>query len=277
MIRWLARLPVSVSPAISQDCRSVGVVDRLVLPVGRGPCVILAEDHRQRRFGAIWKSDPPRLWHRPIGPCVAIAALAVYFVMILASAWRWGLARRGRVPARTLTGSSPPSANFCRAALRRRGSHRGYRQAARSRDVAATVVLMIAAWACWVVAARRSGRDYCRRRRHPWPCAGGPAPAPRGRRWRRPYAAGATSPRKLLEPSSGSIRVVSETRSLLDEPRTKESPVALAASGGAVAVKFLSSALCGRPSHRPEISPWHLAAVVPGPSLDRSLSLNGFA
>jgi hypothetical protein len=71
--------------------------------------------------------------------------------------------------------------------------------------------------------------------------------------------------------------VVSETRSLLDEPRTKESPVALAASGGAVAVKFLSSALCGRPSHRPEISPWHLAAVVPGPSLDRSLSLNGFA
>ena len=58
----------------------------------------------------IVKSDAPRLWHYVRTASIAwlAAALGLYFLMILASAWRWGLlldAQGVRVPARTLTGS----------------------------------------------------------------------------------------------------------------------------------------------------------------------------
>jgi uncharacterized protein (TIRG00374 family) len=58
----------------------------------------------------IVKSDAPRLWHYVRTASIAwlAAALALYFLMILASAWRWGLlldAQGVSVPGRTLTGS----------------------------------------------------------------------------------------------------------------------------------------------------------------------------
>ena len=54
----------------------------------------------------LWKSDAPRLWHYVRSASIAwlATALGFYFLMILASAWRWGLlldgAGRGGAGAR---------------------------------------------------------------------------------------------------------------------------------------------------------------------------------
>ena len=58
----------------------------------------------------IARSDAPRLWAyvRDASPGWLAAALGLYLLMVLASAWRWGLlldAQGVRVPARTLTAS----------------------------------------------------------------------------------------------------------------------------------------------------------------------------
>jgi len=245
----------------------------------------------------IWKSDPPRLWHyvRSASLTWLAAALVVYFMMILASAWRWGLlltAQGVDVPARTLTGSFLVATFFNNFLPSNIGGDviriADTAKPARSRTLAATVVLMdrgvgllglvllaavaatmaveegmpqgpVPAWVLWIVFAGAS-------------LAAAPALlAPELLvRW--------LGPLKRLHPEWVSARLEQLLEVLV---RFKESPVALAGCfGGAVAVQMLLVGFYAAVAHAIglQISPWHLAVVVPVSFLVQMipLSLNGF-
>ena len=245
----------------------------------------------------IWKSDPPRLWHyvRSASITWLAAALGVYFVMILASAWRWGLlltAQGVEVPARTLTGSFLVATFFNNFLPSNIGGDviriADTAKPARSRTLAATVVLMdrgvgllglvllaaiaattaveegmpqgpVPAWALWIVFAVAG-------------LAAAPALlAPQ-------LLVRMLGPLKRFHPEWVSARL----ERLLDVlVRFKESPIALAGCfGGAVIVQLLLVGFYAAVAHAIglKISPWHLAVVVPVSFLVQMipLSLNGF-
>ncbi len=245
----------------------------------------------------IWKSDPPRLWHyvRSASLTWLAAALGVYFLMILASAWRWGLLLKAQhvdISAQTLTGSFLVATFFNNFLPSNIGGDviriADTATPARSRTLAATVVLMdrgvgllglvllaavaatmaveegmpqgpVPAWALWLAFAGAT-------------LAAAPALlAPE-------FLVRLLGPLKRLHPEWVSARL----EQLLDVlVRFKESPVALAGCfGGAVAVQMLLVGFYAAVAHAIglHISPWHLAVVVPVSFLVQMvpLSLNGF-
>ena len=245
----------------------------------------------------VWRSDAPRLWHYVRTASIAwlAAALGVYFLMILASSWRWGLllaAQGVHVPTRTLTGSFLVATFFNNFLPSNIGGDvirvADTARPAQSRTLAATVVLMdrgvgllglvLVAAAAATVAVQE----------------GMPAgPIPGWALW-AVFAAGAIvavpvllaprllgvmlAPLRRLHPEWIGPRL---ERALEVLVRFKETPAALAGCfSGAVLVQALLVAFYAAVSHAigVHVSPWHLAVVVPVSFLVQMvpLSLNGF-
>ena len=245
----------------------------------------------------IIKSDAPRLWHYVRTASVAwlAAALGFYFLMILASAWRWGLlldAQGIRVPARTLTGSFLVATFFNNFLPSNIGGDviriADTAKPARSKTLAATVVLidrglgllgLILLAAVAASAARGQGIP--------------PGPVPAVLLW--VVFAGATVVAAPAFASPGLlVRVLAPLRRLHPEwvgarldalsgvlGRFRDAPSALAGCFvGAVIVQALLVGFYAAVAHAigVAVSPWHMAVVVPVSFLVQMLplSLNGF-
>ena len=245
----------------------------------------------------IIKSDAPRLWHyvRTASLAWLAAALGFYFLMILASAWRWGLlldAQGIRVPARTLTGSFLVATFFNNFLPSNIGGDviriADTAKPARSKTLAATVVLidrglgllgLILLAAAAASAARGEGTP--------------PGPVPAVLLW--VVFAGATmvavpafawprllvralAPLRRLHPDWVGARL-DALSGVLD--RFRNAPSALAGCFvGAIIVQALLVGFYAAVAHAigVAVSPWHMAVVVPVSFLVQMLplSLNGF-
>ncbi len=245
----------------------------------------------------IIKSDAPRLWHYVRTASVAwlAAALGFYFLMILASAWRWGLlldAQGIRVPARTLTGSFLVATFFNNFLPSNIGGDviriADTAKPARSKTLAATVVLidrglgllgLILLAAVAASAARGEGIP--------------PGPVPAVLLW--VVFAGATVVAAPAFASPGLlVRALAPLRRLHPEwvgarldalsgvmGRFRDAPSALVGCFvGAVIVQALLVGFYAAVAHAigVAVSPWHMAVVVPVSFLVQMLplSLNGF-
>jgi hypothetical protein len=245
----------------------------------------------------VTKSDAPRLWSyvRTASLAWLAGALALYLVMILASAWRWGLLldaqgisvsalrRTQSYLVATFFNNFLPS-NIGGDVVRIADTARD----AQSRTLAATVVLMdrgigllglvlVAAVAATVAAASGSVQG----------------PVPSWMLWGGFVAAAAVSAPALLAPS-GLERLLQPLRRLHPEwvgaklrhlvgalDRFRQAPVALAgAFAGAILVQALLVAFYAAIAYAigVHISPWHMAVVVPMSFLVQMLplSVNGF-
>ncbi len=245
----------------------------------------------------IWRSDAPRLWHYTRSASLGwlTAALGIYFLMILTSAWRWGLllaAQGVAVPARTLTGSFLVATFFNNFLPSNIGGDvvriTDSARIARSKTLAATVVLIdrgvgllglvllaavaatasvgegmpqgpIPAWALWVVFVVGA-------------VAAAPALLAPGLLVR------ALGPLRRFNPDWVGARLERLFDVLV---RFKETPAALAGCFvGALIVQALLVAFYAAVAHAigVHVSPWYLAVVVPVSFLVQMvpLSLNGF-
>jgi glycosyltransferase 2 family protein len=245
----------------------------------------------------IVKSDAPRLWHYVRSASVAwlATALLIYFLMVVASAWRWGLllgAQGVPVPARTLTGSFLVATFFNNFLPSNIGGDviriADTAKPARSKTLAATVVLidrgvgLIGLVLLAAVAASAAGTGGVPQ---------GPVPA--FLLWIAFVCAGAAATPALFAPDL-LMRLLAPLRRLHPEwvgarlerlsevlGRFRQSPAALAGCfAGAVLVQVLLVAFYAAVAHAigVNISPWHMAVVVPVSFLVQMLpvSLNGF-
>ena len=245
----------------------------------------------------IWRSDAPKLWDyvRSASIVWLVAALGVYFVMILASAWRWGLlltAQGVSVPARTLTGSFLVATFFNNFLPSNIGGDviriADTAKPARSKTLAATVVLMdrglglLGLALLAAVAASTSGLQGVP-----------PGPVPAWTLWAL-FLLGAAAAVPALAAPHWLARLLAPLRRLHPEwvgarlerltevlRRFGQAPGALAGCfGGAVLVQALLVAFYAAVAHAigVHVSPWHMAVVVPVSFLVQMipLSLNGF-
>jgi glycosyltransferase 2 family protein len=245
----------------------------------------------------IAKSDAPRLWHYVRTASIAwlAAALGLYFLMILASAWRWGLlldAQGVRVPGRTLTGSFLVATFFNNFLPSNIGGDvvriADTAKPARSKTLAATVVLIdrgLGLLGLILLAAIAASAA------HTEGLPSGPVPA--AVLWI--VFAGATV---VAAPAVASpdllVRLLAPLRRVHPEwvgarleqmssvlSRFREAPTALVGCFvGAVLVQALLVAFYAAVAHAigVRVSPWHMAVVVPVSFLVQMLpvSLNGF-
>jgi glycosyltransferase 2 family protein len=244
----------------------------------------------------IWRSDAPRLWHYVRSASIAwlAAALGVYFVMILASAWRWGLlltAQGVEIPARTLTGSFLVATFFNNFLPSNIGGDviriADTATPARSKTLAAAVVLMdrgvglLGLALLAAVAASAAGLQGVP-----------PGPVPAWTLWVLFGVAGAVAAPTLAAPHQ-LARLLGPLRRFHPEwvgarlerltevmQRFGRSPGALAGCfGGAVLVQALLVAFYAAVAHAigVRVSPWHMAVVVPVSFLVQMvpLSVNG--
>lgn len=245
----------------------------------------------------IVKSDAPRLWHYVRTASIAwlVAALGLYFLMILASAWRWGLlldAQGVRVPARTLTGSFLVATFFNNFLPSNIGGDviriADTAKPARSKTLAATVVLidrglgllgLILLAAIAASAARTEGVP--------------PGPVPALLLWIVFLGAGVVAAPAIASPVL-LVRVLAPLRRVHPEwvgarleqlsavlARFRDAPAALAGCFvGAVIVQALLVGFYAAVAHAigVRVSPFHMAVVVPVSFLIQMvpLSLNGF-
>jgi uncharacterized membrane protein YbhN (UPF0104 family) len=245
----------------------------------------------------IAKSDAPRLWHyvRSASLGWLAAALGLYFLMVLASAWRWGLlldAQGVPVPARTLTGSFLVATFFNNFLPSNIGGDviriADTARPAGSKTLAATIVLidrglgllgLILLAAIAASAARTDGLP-----------AGPVSPS---LLWGVFAAAAILSAPALAVPGL-LIRVLAPLRRLHPEwvgarleqlsdalGRFRQAPAAVAGCFvGAVLVQALLVGFYAAVAHAigVRVSPWHMAVVVPVSFLVQMLpvSLNGF-
>jgi glycosyltransferase 2 family protein len=245
----------------------------------------------------IVKSDAPRLWHYVRSASVPwlAAALGLYLLMILASAWRWGLlldAQGVKVPARTLTGSFLVATFFNNFLPSNIGGDvirvADTARPAQSKTLAATVVLidrglgllgLILLAAVAASAAHTEGVP--------------PGPIPASLLWIVFAAATIVAAPAVASPGL-LVRVLGPLRRLHPEwvgarlellsgalSRFREAPAALAGCFiGAVVVQALLVAFYAAVAHAigVRVSPWHMAVVVPMSFLVQMLpvSLNGF-
>jgi uncharacterized membrane protein YbhN (UPF0104 family) len=243
------------------------------------------------------KSDAPRLWSYVRTASVAwlVAALALYLLMILASAWRWGLlldAQGVHVPGRRLTQSFLVATFFNNFLPSNIGGDvvriTDTAKDARSRTLAALVVLfdrgigllglvLLAAVAATIAAG--SGT-----------VTGGPVPS--WMLWGGFLVATAVSAPAVFAPGVVE-RVLSPLRRLHPEwigarleslggvlERFRQAPMALAwCFVGALVVQALLVAFYAAVAHSigVHVSPWHMAIVVPMSFLVQMLpiSVNG--
>ena len=245
----------------------------------------------------IVKSDAPRLWHYVRTASIAwlAAALALYFLMILASAWRWGLlldAQGVSVPGRTLTGSFLVATFFNNFLPSNIGGDvvriADTAKPARSKTLAATVVIIdrgLGLLGLILLAAVAASAA------HTEGVPSGPVPATL--LWivfagATVIAAPAVAWPDLL------VRVLAPLRRVHPEwvgarlellstvlGRFREAPTALAGCFvGAVLVQALLVAFYAAVAHAigVRVSPWHMAVVVPVSFLVQMVpvSLNGF-
>jgi glycosyltransferase 2 family protein len=243
----------------------------------------------------ISRSDAPRLWEYVRGASVwwLAAALGLYLLMIVASAWRWGLlldAQGVRVPARTLTGSFLVATffnNFLPSNIG--GDVIRVTDTARplgSKTLAATVVLidrgigLLGLVLLAAVAATATGR-------------GSEGPFPSALLWFTFAGAVLASAPALLAPAR-LIRLLSPLRRLNPEwvgarlerltialTRFRDAPIALGGCFiGAVLVQAILVGFYAAVAHAigVTVSPWHMAVVVPMSFLVQMLpvSVNGF-
>ena len=244
----------------------------------------------------LWRSDAPRLWHYVRSASLAwlAAALLLYFLMVLASAWRWGLllsAQGVPVPARTLTASFLVATFFNNFLPSNIGGDviriADTARPARSRTLAATVVLLdrgvgllglvllaavaastateegmpsgpIPAWALWLLFAVGAA-------------AAMPAILTPG------LLVALLSPLRRFHPEWVDARLERLSAVLA---RFRETPGALLGCfGGAVIVQALLVAFYAAVARAigVHVSPWHMAVVVPVSFLVQMLpvSLNG--
>jgi glycosyltransferase 2 family protein len=245
----------------------------------------------------IVKSDAPRLWHYVRTASIAwlAAALALYFLMILASAWRWGLlldAQGVSVPGRTLTGSFLVATFFNNFLPSNIGGDvvriADTAKPARSKTLAATVVLIdrgLGLLGLILLAAIAASAA------HTEGLPSGPVPA--AVLWI--VFAGATV---VAAPAVASpdllVRLLAPLRRVHPEwvgarleqmsgvlSRFREAPAALVGCFvGAVLVQALLVAFYAAVAHAigVRVSPWHMAVVVPVSFLVQMVpvSLNGF-
>ena len=243
------------------------------------------------------RSDTPRLWGYVRSASVPwlLGAIGLYFLMILASAWRWGLllaAQGVEVPGRTLTSSFLVATFFNNFLPSNIGGDvvriADTARAAGSRTLAATVVLadrglgllgliLLAAIAATV--------------------AGGPGladgPVPAVWLWAGFAAATAAAAPALLLPG-GLVRLLAPIRRIHPEwigprlerlggvlARFRDAPgPLLACFAGAVLVQLLLVGFYAAVAHAigVGVSPWHMAVVVPVSFVVQMipLSVNGF-
>ncbi len=245
----------------------------------------------------IWRSDAPKLWHYVRSASLGWlgAALGVYFVMILASAWRWGLlleAQGVAVPVSTLTGSFLVATFFNNFLPSNIGGDviriADTAKPARSKTLAATVVLMdrgvglLGLVLLAAAAASTAGREGVP-----------PGPVPAWALWATFAGAVAVAAPAVLAPGL-IVRLLAPLRRLHPEwvgarlerfsevlARFRSAPAALAGCfGGAVLVQALLVGFYAAVAHAigVHVSPWHMAVVVPISFLVQMipLSLNGF-
>ena len=243
----------------------------------------------------ITRSDTPRLWAyvRTASISWLGSALALYLLMVLASAWRWGLlltAQGVDVPARTLTGSFLVATFFNNFLPSNIGGDviriADTARPAGSRTLATTVVLMdrgigllglvlLAAVAGSVVGDT------------------GASPVPAGLLWAGLGGATLAAAPALLAPAR-LIRLLGPLRRLNPEwvgarldrltgvlERFRQAPLALAGCfAGAVLVQVILVGFYAAIAHAIgiAISPWHMAVLVPVSFLVQMLpvSVNGF-
>jgi hypothetical protein len=245
----------------------------------------------------VTRSDAPRLWSyaRSASPAWLAVALALYFLMVLASAWRWGLLLRAQgvhVPGRRLTESFLVATFFNNFLPSNIGGDviriTDTARDTRSRTLAATVVLMdrgIGLLGLVLLAAVAASVATASSRIE--------GPVPSWMLWGGLAAAFAVAGPVVLAPG-GLLRVLNPLRRFNPEwvglrlqqltgvlTRFREAPGALFwCFAGAVAVQALLVAFYAAVAHSigVTISPWHMAVIVPMSFLVQMIpvSVNGF-
>lgn len=241
------------------------------------------------------RSDVPRVWSyvRTASLGWLAASLGLYLLMILASAWRWGLlldAQGVAVPTRTLTGSFLVATFFNNFLPSNIGGDviriADTAGAAGSKTLAAAIVLAdrglgLLGLVLLAAAAATIARQ------------GASAPVPAWMLWAGLAAALAAAAPALLAPRQA-IRLLGPLRRLNPEwvgrrldrlvvtlERFRQAPLALAGCfAGAVLVQGLLVGFYAAIAHAMgvAISPWHMAVLVPVSFLVQMapLSVNGF-
>ena len=245
----------------------------------------------------IGRSDAPRLWMyvRSASPAWLAIAIALYFLMVVASAWRWGLllgAQGVAVSARRLTESFLVATFFNNFLPSNIGGDvvriADTAPAARSRTLAAAVVIIdrgIGLLGLVLLAAVAASMA-------PW-ASRGDEPVPSWLLWAGFVAGGAVSLPALLVPER-MVRLLAPLRAVHAEwvgarlqqltgvlTRFRQAPGALAGCfAGAVLVQALLVAFYAAVAHGigVPVSPWHMAVIVPISFLAQlvPVSVNGF-
>jgi glycosyltransferase 2 family protein len=245
----------------------------------------------------ISRSDAPKLWTyvRSASPGWLAGAIVVYFLMILASAWRWGLlldAQGVHMPGRALTSSFLVATFFNNFLPSNIGGDviriADSAKPAGSKTLAATVVLadrglgLLGLILLAAVAASVAGG------------AGAPeGPVPSGLLWLGFVATSAAAAPAVLLPG-GLVRALAPIKRVHPEwigprleqlglvlARFRQAPAALVGCfAGAILVQLLLVGFYAAVAHAigVHISPWHMAVVVPVSFLVQMLplSVNGF-
>ena len=243
----------------------------------------------------IRRSDAPRLWEyvRAASAAWLATALGIYCLMIVASAWRWGLllaAQGVKVPAARLTESFLVATFFNNFLPSNIGGDvvriADTASAAQSRTVAAAVVIvdraigllgLVLLAALAATASRWAGREIVSSVLL-WLTFGGAAAAAVAMLVAPGRTMGLLSPLRALHPEWVGARL----RQLTDVlARFREAPgPVLACFAGAVVVQALLVAFYAAVAHGlgVPVSTWHMAVVVPVSFLAQLLpiSLNGF-
>lgn len=241
------------------------------------------------------RSDAPRIWEyvRSASAGWLAAALAIYLLMIVASAWRWGLllaAQGVKVPASRLTESFLVATFFNNFLPSNIGGDvvriADTAPAARSRTLAAAVVIadraigllglvLLAAFAA--TAARWSGHEIVSAALL-WLAFAGSAAAAAAMLLAPDRTMGLLSPLRTLHPAWIGPRL-RQLADVLTRFREAPGPV-LSCFAGAVLVQALLVGFYAAVAHGVgvPVSAWHMAVVVPVSFLAQLLpvSVNGF-